>query len=67
MKVRNLLLLGATGMAATAVTVWMTMDPAHAAISKPLAIAPAPAPTPAPPVVPIADNSHFQTGKTLMM
>ncbi len=61
MKLRALMLASATGMVATAVTVWATI-PAHKAAASPTpASAPIAAPTPPP------DHSHFQAGKTLMV
>jgi Ca-activated chloride channel family protein len=70
MKLRNVLLLSVTGMVATSAAVWLSVDPAHATVAARPAADPPPAkpdPKPAPDPQPVVDNSHFQTGKTLMM
>ncbi len=69
MRLRTLLLLGATGVCATAATVWTTVGPARGSSTAqalehtdPPAIAVARKPPPAD-----VDHSHFTAGKTLMV
>jgi len=69
-KLSTLMFLGAATVAATATTVWLTIDPARGSggtttthrepgPTKPVVVAD-------PPVEPVVDRSHFTAGKTLM-
>jgi Ca-activated chloride channel family protein len=66
MRLRNLIIVSATGMVATASLVWATVDPARATGTRAVP-AVADVRTPETKPEPLPDRSHFQAGKTLMM
>lgn len=70
MKLRTVLALGATGMAATAAAVWFNTKPALGSgreTAEPRPGEAQPREAPRPPDPPAADHAHFTAGKTLMV